>query len=197
MNGPPQESARAGPPTATPADVERGFLAWDLVLSGTADDAIAEALRLDPATSRQLCATVKRVTDVAGFRAAATPDHARPAGGAAMTGPPPFRGLLSFWDKDLICRYANARHEAWFKRPLDAVLGHEMADLLGPVWFALCEPRIRLGVLTGKTQDFALITATADGGMAHYLNYYVPSRGTTGRIIGFFCYIVEVADTAP
>jgi hypothetical protein len=194
MNGASHESARAGPPKATPHVVDRGFQAWDLILSGVADDAIAEALRLDPDASLQFCATVKRVTDVAGFLAASGADQAPGARGATTPAAAPFKGLLSFWNRELICRYANPRHEDWFKKPLDAILGHEMADLLGPVWFALCEPRIRLGVLTGQTQDFALITATDDGGMAHYLNYYVPSRGANGRIIGFFCYIVELAD---
>jgi hypothetical protein len=195
MNGPPQESVREGPPKDAPA-VERGFLAWDLILSGATGDAIAEALRLDPAASQHFCATVTRITDTAGFLAASGHDPVSPVPGAASAEHPPFSGLLSFWDRELICRYANPRHEIWFKKPLDAVLGHAMADLLGPVWFALCEPRIRLGVLTGKTQNFALITATDDGGMAHYLNYYVPSRGPTGRIIGFFCYIVELGDAA-
>jgi hypothetical protein len=193
MNGASHESPRAGLPKAAPAAVDRGFLAWDLILSGVAGDAIAEALRLDPDASRQFCATVKRVTDVAGFLAASGADQAPAARGATMPAAAGFHGLLSFWNRELICGYANPRHEDWFNKPLDAILGHAMADLLGPVWFALCEPRIRMGVLSGQTQDFALITAADDGGMAHYLNYYVPSRGTTGRIIGFFCYIVELA----
>jgi preprotein translocase subunit Sec61beta len=194
MNGALQEHARAAPPKETPAPIERGFLAWDLILSGAPSDAIAQAIQLDPDAALQLCATVKRVTDVAGFWAAAGANQAQTARGATTPASAPFRGLLSYWDRELICRYANAGHESWFKKPMEAILGHEMAELLGPVWFALCEPRIRLGVLTGKTQDFALITATEDGGMAHYLNYYVPSRSATGRIIGFFCYVVELAD---
>jgi PAS domain-containing protein len=194
MNALPQEAARAGPPNVSSAAVERGFLAWDLILSGAPGDAIAQALRLDPDASLQFCATVKRVTDVAGFLVASGAASEAGSGAESRADHTPFRGLLSFWDRELICRYANRRHEDWFKRPLEAVIDREMADLLGPVWFALCEPRIRLGVLTGKTQDFALITATDDGGMAHYLNYYVPSRGATGRIIGFFCYIVELTN---
>jgi PAS domain-containing protein len=172
----------------------QGFLAWELILAGTPSDRIAEALGLDKETSARLCAAVIAAADISGFVQASHPGFATTIRDNVFVPPiPPFTGLLSFWARDLTCRYANQNHEQWFGKPPAAVVGHAMIDLLGPIWFGLCEPHIRMAVMSAKKQTFDVITATADGGMVEYLNYYAPTSGASGKIIGFFCYIVDVS----
>src|SRR5512140_2874826 len=59
--------------------------------------------------------------------------------------------MLAYWDKDLICRYANRAYQRWFGKDPAALLGTSIRDLLGPELFALNEPYI-LGALRGEEQ---------------------------------------------
>ena len=61
--------------------------------------------------------------------------------------------LLAYWDRDLLCSFANRPYSDWFGRPLDRIIGESMQGLLGEHVFTLNLPHID-AVLAGQNQKF-------------------------------------------
>ncbi|PTT77760.1 hypothetical protein DBR42_24695, partial [Pelomonas sp. HMWF004] len=99
-------------------------------------------------------------------------------------------GLVSYWDKDLRCRFANKAYEAWFGRRPEDLIGMSLKDLLGERLFALDEAHIR-GALAGQGQQFERALTKADGSIAHALAHYVPDC-VNGEVRGFFVKVSDV-----
>jgi PAS domain S-box-containing protein len=54
--------------------------------------------------------------------------------------------MVSYWDGNLICRFANRAYERWFGVQPDDLIGTHLQDLLGPTLYELNRPhRGRLG----------------------------------------------------
>jgi PAS domain-containing protein len=51
--------------------------------------------------------------------------------------------MMAYWDRDLLCRFANRAYELWFGVDPDRLIGRSIAELLGPKLFALNEPYMR------------------------------------------------------
>lgn len=100
--------------------------------------------------------------------------------------------MLAYWDKDLVCRYANKAYSEWF-----GISGLEMAgkitleQLLGPELFALNLPYIR-NALDGKQQTFEREIRTPAGVVKHSLATYYPDI-ENGIVKGL---VVHVAETS-
>ncbi len=102
-------------------------------------------------------------------------------------------GLVAYWDKDLICRFANRPYMEWFGKLPEAVIGNSIQSLLGPRLFALNEPYIR-GALAGTVQRFERTLTKTDGSTGHTWAIYVPDKDAAGVVAGF---IVLVTDVTP
>lgn len=98
--------------------------------------------------------------------------------------------MLAYWDKDLICRYANRAYQRWFGKDPAALLGTSIRDLLGPELFALNEPYI-LGALRGEEQTFERVVPGPGGARRHSLATYVPDI-VGGAVVGFLVQVTEV-----
>lgn len=98
--------------------------------------------------------------------------------------------MLAYWDRDLLCRFANRAYERWFGVDPDGLAGTSLRDLLGPRLFALNEPYIR-GALGGKEQVFERVVPGADGVARHGLATYTPDI-VDGRVMGFIAQVTEV-----
>lgn len=100
--------------------------------------------------------------------------------------------MLAYWDKDLICRFANSAYLEWFgKRKEDMVDKITIKELLGPL-FEKNLPFI-LGALKGEIQTFEREIPIPSGGTRHSLANYYPDI-VNGEVLGFF---VHVADVTP
>lgn len=100
--------------------------------------------------------------------------------------------MLAYWDKDLICRYANAAYIDWFGRTKEEMVDKiTLKELLGPL-FEKNSPYI-FAALEGKPQIFEREIPTPKGGLRYSLANYVPDI-SGGLVKGFF---VHVADITP
>ncbi|MBC7857952.1 MAG: diguanylate cyclase, partial [Burkholderiaceae bacterium] len=94
-------------------------------------------------------------------------------------------GLVAYWDRDLRCRFANARHVEWFNKTPPQMLGMRVQDLLGPVLYARNETHLRLA-LKGEPQSFERSLTKASGEIGHVWAHYIPDLDADGRVAGIF-----------
>lgn len=98
--------------------------------------------------------------------------------------------MLAYWDRDLLCRFANPAYERWFGRKGSSLFGTSIRDLLGPELFALNEPHIR-AALSGKAQQFERIVPGPGGVSRPSLACYIP-HVVGGKVLGFVVQVTEV-----
>ncbi|WPB56279.1 EAL domain-containing protein [Xylophilus sp. GOD-11R] len=98
--------------------------------------------------------------------------------------------VMIYWDRDQVCRFANRACEAWFGRPMDAILGAQARDVLGPVLYA--EKRHRLdAALRGEPQRFEQTIARPDGSPRHSLTFHVPDL-LDGEVVGTLVQVTDI-----
>jgi two-component system, OmpR family, sensor kinase len=100
--------------------------------------------------------------------------------------------MLAYWDRDLLCRYANSAYETWFGVKPDALLGTHVRDLLGPDIFALNEPMMRRA-LAGERQVFERLIPGPGGVQRHSLAEYIPDM-VDGVVHGFMVQVTNVTE---
>ncbi len=93
--------------------------------------------------------------------------------------------LVSYWDRDLRCRYANQAQKQAERPSSGDLLGMRMQDAVGPQRYAQKEPYVR-AALAGQVQQFELQSIDAEGRRQHWQHHYVPDRRSDGSIQGFF-----------
>jgi PAS domain S-box-containing protein len=99
--------------------------------------------------------------------------------------------LISHWDKDLCCSFANKSYLEWFGKSAQDILGASMQEVLGESLFATNEAHIR-GALAGERQQFEQTLTKADGSFGHTLTYYIPDFDLDGTVAGFYVLVTDV-----
>jgi PAS domain S-box-containing protein len=99
--------------------------------------------------------------------------------------------MLAYWDRHLVCRYANSAYETWFGKHGKLLIGSTLPELLGAEIFALNAPYVR-AVLLGHPQVFERAITGPDGVCRHSLAHYHPDI-VDGAVVGF---IAEVSDVS-
>jgi diguanylate cyclase (GGDEF)-like protein/PAS domain S-box-containing protein len=100
-------------------------------------------------------------------------------------------GLVGYWDRDLICRFANYRYQQWFGKSAEAVIGISYRELLGGRLFALNLPYAQ-AALAGKAQCFEGELIDPQGVRVFTLANYMPDFDAAGSVAGFFVHIGDV-----
>jgi diguanylate cyclase (GGDEF)-like protein/PAS domain S-box-containing protein len=100
-------------------------------------------------------------------------------------------GMISYWDKDLRCHFANPVYLEWFGKSPEAIIGFTLRDLLGEPLFTEHEAYIR-AVLAGEKQVFERSLIKADGSVGHTLVNYLPDFDPQGKVVGFFVWAADV-----
>lgn len=99
--------------------------------------------------------------------------------------------MLSYWDRDLQCRFANHAYEQWFGIKASQLFDSSLRDLLGPELFARTEHYVR-GVLQGIPQEFDRIPVDPRRperpGLVNYLPHVV-----NGKVLGFVVQVTDVS----
>ena len=99
--------------------------------------------------------------------------------------------MVAYWDKDLVCRFANNAYLAWFGKTRAELLGTTLPKLLGPL-YPLNRPYIE-EALNGTTQVFERRIPIPGGhDFRESIATYIPDVDN-GIVRGIF---VHVADTS-
>jgi PAS domain S-box-containing protein len=99
-------------------------------------------------------------------------------------------GFIAYWNKELRCQFANEAYADWFGKPLEAIIGARMQDVVSARLFALNEPYVR-AVLAGQRQEFERPLKGPDGQIGHFLANYVPDI-VAGEVVGFVAQTTDV-----
>lgn len=100
--------------------------------------------------------------------------------------------MLAYWDKDLVCRYANSAYVDWFGKTKEEMINNIRIDeLLGPLYEKNL-PYIK-AVLLGNKQVFEReIPIPNSKGIRHSLATYIPDL-VGEEVIGFFVHVADVS----
>ncbi|EPR69578.1 PAS domain S-box protein [Cyclobacterium qasimii] len=99
---------------------------------------------------------------------------------------------LAYWDKNEVCRFANAAYLEWFgKTQEDIVNKTSIKELLGPLYEKNL-PSIR-EVLKGKSQHFESKTVGVNGEETYSKTTYTPDIHN-GIVNGFTALITDITD---
>lgn len=98
--------------------------------------------------------------------------------------------MLAYWDKDLICRFANKAYLQWFGKNRDEMIGKmTLQELLGPLYEKNL-PYIK-SALAGEKQTFEREIPTPSGVKKHSLADYYPHI-VDGEVRGFFVHVTDI-----
>lgn len=99
--------------------------------------------------------------------------------------------MLAFWDRDLVCRFANSSYLKWFGlSPADLVDTMTLPQLLGPL-YQLNLPFIT-NALQGKRQIFQRDITLPSGETKHTIATYTPEI-RQGIVIGFYAHVADIS----
>lgn len=100
--------------------------------------------------------------------------------------------VVSYWDSDQRCRYANAAYERWLGVSRPRMANISLRELLGPI-YELNQPYIE-AVLRGEPQQFERAIPDPNGGPSrHSLAHYIPHI-EGGVVKGFVALVNEVTE---
>lgn len=100
--------------------------------------------------------------------------------------------MVAYWDRDLLCRFANKSYRQWFDQSTDAMIGTSLQSLLGKSLFSKDEHYIR-GALAGGRQQFERTYTKADGSVSYTWVNYIPDIDELGTVNGFYVLVTDVS----
>jgi diguanylate cyclase (GGDEF)-like protein/PAS domain S-box-containing protein len=100
-------------------------------------------------------------------------------------------GMVAYWDKHLICRYANKPYKEWFGKNANVIHGMTLQELLGDRLFKLNEPFVR-AALMGDKQNFERTLTKADGSIGFTWANYIPDIDESGNVLGFYVLVTDI-----
>ncbi|MVN23071.1 sensor histidine kinase [Mucilaginibacter arboris] len=102
--------------------------------------------------------------------------------------------MLAYWDKNLVCLYANSAYQDWFGMGPDEMINNKMTidKILGPLYQQNL-PHI-LGALAGENQTFEREIVNPKGVMMHSIANYI-SDIEDGVVKGFFVHVADITSS--
>jgi PAS domain S-box-containing protein len=98
--------------------------------------------------------------------------------------------MVSQWDKDGCCRFANRAYQEWFGKTPTQMQGKTIRHVLGEKLFLLNQPHIE-AVIRGERQQFERTLKKPSGEISHLLIDYIPEH-TGDNVIGFYAMVTDV-----
>ncbi len=95
--------------------------------------------------------------------------------------------LITYWDTQLLCQFANQAFLDWFSLTTNEMKGLPMPTVFGQKLFEQTLPQVQ-GALLGERQEFERTVKRQDGTVAHLLASFIPDIDTDvqGTVKGFF-----------
>jgi len=99
--------------------------------------------------------------------------------------------MLAYWDRNLMCRFANSAYYNWFGKTRDDMVDKiTIQGLVGPAVYKKNLPYI-LRALDGENQTFEREIILPDGSIGFSLVNYFPDI-VNGEVIGFFAVVNDI-----
>jgi PAS domain S-box-containing protein len=103
--------------------------------------------------------------------------------------------LISYWDRDLINRFANAAVRQWLGLDPDVVRRPHLREVLGEALFEQSLPHAQ-AALRGEPRTFERSFKRPDGpGLRHAITHYLPDI-VDGEVRGFYSLVHDVTEIA-
>lgn len=99
--------------------------------------------------------------------------------------------LISRWDRQMQCQFANKPFLEWFGRAPQDMVGLSLSTVLGASLFEKNLAHIH-GVLAGEHQEFERAIARPDGSVGYVLTNYIPDIDPNGQVQGFFVLATNI-----
>jgi len=99
---------------------------------------------------------------------------------------------LAFFDRDLICRFANASYARWLKGTPEALMGLHLSEIARPQDFEAARPRLD-GALAGVAQRFEGERMFPDGTVFYASIDYTPYL-YEGKVAGLFIQMLDITE---
>lgn len=100
--------------------------------------------------------------------------------------------LISYVDKDQIFRFANKAYETWFERPLSAVLGRQVREVMSPAMYEARRPYLERA-LAGESVSYEVDFVRSTGALATQV-VHVPHRDASGRTLGVYVVVSDISE---
>jgi PAS domain S-box-containing protein len=100
--------------------------------------------------------------------------------------------LISYVDKDQIFRFANKAYETWFERPLSAVLGRPVREVMTPAMYEARRPYLERA-LAGESVSYEADFVRSTGALATQV-VHVPHRDASGRTLGVYVVVSDISE---
>jgi PAS domain S-box-containing protein len=100
--------------------------------------------------------------------------------------------LISYVDKDQIFRFANKAYETWFERPLSAVLGRPVREVMTPAMYEARRPYLERA-LAGESVSYEVDFVRSTGARATQV-VHVPHRDASGRTLGVYVVVSDISE---
>jgi len=101
-------------------------------------------------------------------------------------------GLVTYWDAELRCRYANRSYLESFGRTAEQVIGYTRGEIFGPEHEESVEDLLALA-LRGEPQVFERQPDVQPGGDRVYQVHYVPAYDAQGTIRGVYMMAFDIS----
>lgn len=100
--------------------------------------------------------------------------------------------MLGYWNKELICEFANQDYARLFDKPPIQIIGHTMRELICDQLFNTNLVHVQQA-LAGHEQSFECEIKRSDGTKIPTLIRYIPHKIESGEVVGFYVFIQDIA----
>lgn len=100
--------------------------------------------------------------------------------------------LVGFVGPDLRYRLVNRGYEEWFRRPRGEIIGHTIAELVGPQVYAELEPLVNRA-LAGERVSYEMHVPYPEGERVISC-VYLPQKTATGALLGILIFVMDVTE---
>ena len=101
-------------------------------------------------------------------------------------------GLVTYWDRELRCRFANRSYLENFERTAEQVIGHTRAEIFGTAHENAVIDRLQRA-LHGEPQLFEFQPRLGVRGDGFYQVHYAPARGPDGQVHGVYMMAFDIS----
>ncbi len=99
---------------------------------------------------------------------------------------------LAYYDKDLICRFANSAHATRYGKLAGEMVGSHLSQVVRPELLPEILPRVA-SALSGESQSFEAEREASDGSRNFYQIHYIPDF-QNGAVEGIFIELHDVSE---